>query len=176
MTGQLPPAGGTSQARPSEPPPTDALSLDEAVAAYGVSQSTLRRRLREDQVAGAFKVHGPKGDEWRIPAGALEALGYTQTSVTATPPMLQGRSDEIPPPPPAPPELERLAASVTELVEQLGAERRQLMAAEEDRGQLNRDLVDARVDAGRLKHELAAERARRQELEQRLRRRRWFRR
>lgn len=50
--------------------------LDEAADRYGLSVSTLRRRLAAGEVQGAHKVPGPKGETWRIPGAALVALGY----------------------------------------------------------------------------------------------------
>lgn len=174
MTGQLPPAGGTTSVRPAEAPPTDALSLDEAIDMYGVSMSTLRRRLREEAVAGAYKINGPKGAEWRIPKGALEQLGYTANGGDH----VHGAAMDVqPPPPPQPPapspDVEQLAGVVKDLSQMLAQGQRQLMAAEEDRGQINRDLIDARVQAETLRAEnerLAGE------LEAARARRRWFRR
>ena len=55
----------------------DGLTITEAAAAYGISVSTLRRRLKAGEIVGAAKVTGPKGQEYRVPPEALEALGYT---------------------------------------------------------------------------------------------------
>ena len=55
----------------------EGLTITEAAAAYGISVSTLRRRLKAGEIVGAAKVTGPKGQEYRVPPEALEALGYT---------------------------------------------------------------------------------------------------
>ena len=52
----------------------DGLTITEAAAAYGISVSTLRRRLKAGEIVGAAKVTGPKGQEYRVPPEALEAL------------------------------------------------------------------------------------------------------
>ena len=43
----------------------DGLTITEAAAAYGISVSTLRRRLKAGEIVGAAKVTGPKGQEYR---------------------------------------------------------------------------------------------------------------
>lgn len=155
----LPPAGDTFEDRPAEAPTTEALSLEEAARTYAVSVTTLRRLLRDERLAGAYKVPGPKGSEWRIPSGSLDALGY--------------RAANLEPPAPAPvaasgPDLSALVASLATLTDALSAERRQLMAAEEDRGRAEREREEARVEAARLEAQLAAERLRSADLEARL--------
>ena len=55
----------------------EGLTITEAAAAYGISVSTLRRRLKAGEIVGAAKVTGPKGQEYRVPPAALELLGYT---------------------------------------------------------------------------------------------------
>ncbi len=55
----------------------DGLTITEAASAYGISVSTLRRRLKAGEIVGAAMVTGPKGQEYRVPASSLEALGYT---------------------------------------------------------------------------------------------------
>lgn len=154
----------TGGARPTAPPVTEARSLDETVHAYGVSMSTLRRRLRAGEVPGAYKVPGPKGDEWRIPRGALEQLGYRIVA------------DSEPEPAPAPlapatGELERVVDALRSVMERFDASQRQLQAAEEDRGAALREREQARVEAAELRGQIA-------QLETELRhaRRRWWRR
>lgn len=56
------------------------LTITEAASAFGVSVSTIRRRIAQGDISGAVKVPGPKGSEYRIPAEAMEALGYTYTA------------------------------------------------------------------------------------------------
>lgn len=51
------------------------LSPAEAVAAFSVSEATLRRLLAAGEL-GARKVSGVRGREWRIPVSALERAGY----------------------------------------------------------------------------------------------------
>lgn len=51
------------------------LSIPEAATAYGTSVSTIRRRISKGELF-AVKVPGPKGAEYRIPPGSMEALGY----------------------------------------------------------------------------------------------------
>lgn len=53
------------------------LGVAEAAAAYGTSVSTIRRLLTAGKLPGARRVPGPKGAEYRIPAAAMEALGYS---------------------------------------------------------------------------------------------------
>ena len=64
-------------ARPPSAPASDGLTVAEAAATYSLSVSTVRRLLATGKLAGAHKVPGPKGAEYRIPPGALEALGYS---------------------------------------------------------------------------------------------------
>lgn len=170
MTGQLPPAGGTTSSRPPEAPQTAALSLDEAVAAYGVSQSTLRRRLRERAVAGAYKVNGPKGEEWRIPEGALEQLGYSRHTDDVDERRAHfARTGRLPggplpfddEPAPSSPDVERLADVVEQLTSLVEGGQRQLMAAEEDRGAAQRRIEALVGENARLEAELAHARRRR---------------
>ncbi len=62
-----------------EPLDGQELSPAEAVAAFDLSEATLRRLLAAGTLA-ARKVKGVRGREWRIPASALEAAGYTRRS------------------------------------------------------------------------------------------------
>jgi hypothetical protein len=155
----LPPTGGTHDPRPSEPPATDALALEEASRAYGVSVTTLRRLLRDERIAGAYKVPGPKGAEWRIPRGSLDALGYSPA---------QPAQDTTPQPAQPSADLAALVASIASLTDALDGQRRQLLAAEEDRGRAEREAVEARVTTARLEAQLDAERERSAELLTRL--------
>jgi hypothetical protein len=52
----------------------DTLSIHEAATCCGVSEETIRRRLRADRLPGAFR-NGPSG-VWRIPSQALVADGF----------------------------------------------------------------------------------------------------
>jgi excisionase family DNA binding protein len=63
--------------RPREPSEAvPGLTITEAASAFGVSVSTIRRRIAQGDIPGAVKVPGPKGSEYRIPPASLEALGY----------------------------------------------------------------------------------------------------
>lgn len=154
-------AGG---ARPAAPPATDSLSLDQAVAIYGVSVSTLRRKLRANEVAGAYKVPGPKGDEWRIPAGALEQIGYEPIAAAPAAPAAAAPAEP-------PGELRRALEALTGVMERFDTSQRMLQAAEQDRGRAEREREQARVEAAELRGQVAALQA-----ELKLARRRWWRR
>jgi hypothetical protein len=175
------PAPGHTTAGRAPAPPTDALSLEECVRRFGVSVSTLRRRLREGAVAGAYKVPGPKGDEWRIPAGAMLALGYGDRDADdrmEDGPQLKDTAEVQSDLAAILRAVESNATVIEALAEHLASERRQLAAAEEDRGAAVQAREDARVQAARLEAELLAERARREAAEAELERRRrpWWRR
>ncbi len=60
------------------------LSPAEAVAAFNLSQATLRRLLAAGSIP-ARKVNGVRGREWRIPASALEDAGYPRRAATSDP-------------------------------------------------------------------------------------------
>ncbi len=66
-----------SAAQPSGKTDGQELSPAEAVAAFNLSQATLRRLLAAGSLP-ARKVNGVRGREWRIPTSALEAAGYTR--------------------------------------------------------------------------------------------------
>ena len=155
----LPPAGDTHDHRPAEAPQTDALSLTEASQTYGVSVTTLRRLLRAGDVAGAFQVPGPKGREWRLPAGSLEALGYQAVEKRA-------QSEAAPAAPVL--DLSALDRSLATLTDLLTEGQRQLMAAEQDRDRAAKEREEARIDAARLEAQLEAAQAKVSDLETRL--------
>ncbi|GEM_PF-1164381 len=50
------------------------LTLGDAIETYDVSKTTLKRRLAQGRIPGAHKVPGPRGEEWRIPVVALDAM------------------------------------------------------------------------------------------------------
>jgi len=50
-----------------------ALTLSQAVATFVVSESTLRRKLKQGKVEGAQLVTGPFGDSWVVPVAWLAA-------------------------------------------------------------------------------------------------------
>src|SRR3954447_13944561 len=62
---------------PSSHAPEEDLSVREAAERYGVPVRTMAQRLRLGEIQGAYKIRGPRGQEWRVPAAALEAFGYT---------------------------------------------------------------------------------------------------
>lgn len=53
----------------------DEVSVPEAMERFGISETTIRRKLREGAIAGAEKVRGRKGNEWRLPVESLRELG-----------------------------------------------------------------------------------------------------
>lgn len=128
-------AAGTTSA-PWSPGTPDAsgttLSVAEVCARFGVSDTTVRRRLRAGTIPGAHQAPGPFGTEWRIPvAGAEEAF---------RPGVVRAAGAELHHQDPA--ELEELRA-------ELDAARRRAVAAEE--------LAEQRArDADRLRDALAA--------------------
>ncbi len=56
------------------------LSVPDAVERYGIPLGTLTRRLRNGEIAGAYKVPGPRGDECRIRITDLEGYGHRRTT------------------------------------------------------------------------------------------------
>jgi hypothetical protein len=50
-----------------------ALTISQAVATFTVSESTLRRNLKQGKVEGAQLVTGPFGDSWVVPVSWLAA-------------------------------------------------------------------------------------------------------
>lgn len=150
-------------ARPRQAVETDALSIDEAARQYGVSTSTLYRKLQGGSLAGAYKVGTPRGSEWRIPTDALEASGYR-------------RKAEPIAPPPTTPEVSELVQALRVVTDALTAERRLLNAAAEDRDRAQHEREQARVDVARLEAELnaAREKSTGLEYELALARRRWW--
>lgn len=176
MTEELPAAGETftplQRPRTVESPGT--VSVPEAVERWKVSERTLRRRLMGGEIAGAHKVPGAKGEEWRIPAAALDSLGYERTDA--------GAPDEPATVAPAP--------EVSELLHELRADReawrtlaadtrRELMAAESDRRAAEVARLEVVAEAARLEERVAAVERERdrlaEELEEARKRRRWFR-
>jgi hypothetical protein len=116
------------------------LSVLEAVRQYGVSSATLRRKLKEGEIPGAFKAPGPKGDEWRLPVAGLLALGYRAVDEDETEPREQRPVAEM----------RDLLHTMNRLMTTLDAEHRQLMAAGEG-------YRSAEIEAARLQAELVGE-------------------
>lgn len=142
----LPPTSSPSPR--GESPSTAALSLAEAAVAFAVSPTTLRRKLKAGELAGAFKVPGVKGDEWRVPEGALIALGYQrQTDVE------QPASEQ--------PDESALSQALAQVLTRFDQTQNLLQAAEADR-------QDAQVKAAKLEAQLEAEQRRAADLEARL--------
>lgn len=117
------------------PEPGDAvegLTIAEAAAAYGLSVSSLRRKLKAGELSGAVKVPGPKGEEYRIPPAALEALGYRAKETRAGAVLTAARAGV---------ELEEMSARVKELEAKLELEtlRRELS---EERERIREQQVD----------------------------------
>ena len=46
-------------------------TISQGAKIYGISVSTMRRRLAKGQIVGAYKATGPDGSEWRIPLEAI---------------------------------------------------------------------------------------------------------
>lgn len=139
---ELPQTTGQAR-RPGLVETPGAITLAEAVETWQVSHRTLRRRLAANEIPGAYKVAGGKGEEWRIPAGALDQLGYTRQTPD-TPP-----EPAAPPPPPLPTPAERIAADLARLLEK---ERLALSSA-------NDQYAEAKAEAARLEERLKAARA-----------------
>jgi AraC-like DNA-binding protein len=114
----------------------EGLSIADTASAYGLSVSTLRRLLKAGKVEGAVKVPGPKGIEYRIPPGSLEALGYKAKETRAGAVLTAARAGA---------EAEQLAARVRELeaLLQLEAARREI--AEEVSRLKDQQIADLRT-------------------------------
>lgn len=113
-------------------PKTDGLSIQEASEQYGVSQSTLRRRLAARAIPGAKTVSGPKGDEWRLPEGGLEAAGFQRVAE----PDSEQADDQL-----DAADLRQLMASIQTLTDQLSRQQLQLEAASSEKGELSVELA-----------------------------------
>jgi hypothetical protein len=124
------------------------LSVLEAARRYGISIATVRRKLKDGEIPGAFKAPGPKGDEWRLPVSGLLALGYRAIPDNQMEPREEKTGAEM----------RELFNTMNRLMNTLDAERRQLMAA----GQGSRT---AEIEAARLQAELFAETERRRRAE-----------
>ena len=137
---------------PSASEQVDGLTLTEAAAAYGVSVPTVRRLLKAGKLPGAVKVPGPKGIEYRIPAGSLEGLGYKPKQSQAGAVLTASRAGL---------EAELLGARVRELEASLETERVLRASAEKEAELLRANLDDLRVALSKLPPVLeAAPRAR----------------
>lgn len=203
--GELPAKGGTSSSERTDTRTPDGsgttLTIGEAVERFQVSHVTLRRKIEANLVAGAHKVPGPKGEQWRLPVASLEALGYPlRTNAEAAQVALVAELVA-----PSPDEVHELVAQAAEasvlreelealraevkkdqadlrtlLAEKLGESQRALMAAESDRTDARAEAAAASTRAEMLAAELERERERLATTEAQLaeaqRRRGWFRR
>jgi hypothetical protein len=124
------------------------LSVLEAARQYGVSIATLRRKLKEGEILGAFKAPGPKGDEWRLPVTGLEALGYRAVDEYETEVRQQRPGAEI----------GDLLHTMNRLMTTLDAEHGQKRSAGEG-------YRSAEIEAAHLRGELVGEKERRRQAE-----------
>lgn len=113
-------------------PATDGLSIKEASEQYGISESTIRRRL-PDGIPGAFTVSGPKGDEWRLPEGGLQAAGFQRIEER----LEKTEDEELV----ASVDLRQLMTSIQTLTDQLTRQQLQLEAASSEKGELSVELA-----------------------------------
>ena len=142
-TPALPATGETSPAawRPATAESPGTVSMAEAITLWELSERTLRRRLAAGEVAGAHKAPSSKGEEWRIPADALDALGYKRvTAETVAPPAAAVETEEL---------LRELRADRQAWRDLATDTRKELAAAESSR-------VSALTEAARLEERLAA--------------------
>lgn len=138
---------------PPPPPETpDAVTLSEAADEWRVSERTLRRRLLAGEVAGARKVQGAKGDEWRIPVASLDAMGYQRRSAQATAPA----ADTAPVDVPTELVIDVLVAQLDTWRDVVKTTNLQLQAAESDRRAVEAERMEAVAEAARMEERLAA--------------------
>jgi DNA repair exonuclease SbcCD ATPase subunit len=144
----LPPAASPAR---GPAPKTDALSIAEASEQYGISQSTIRRRLSAEAIPGAFQVSGPKGDEWRLPPGGLEAAGFQRV---IEPELEQEQASELDS------ERRQLMTSLEALTSQLSRSQLQLEQAASERVELSVELArqEERLSAAKREIEQLQER------------------
>ncbi len=174
MTMELPAPGGTVPSQrihltrvPDASGTT--VTLADAAEKYGVSRSTLKRRLADGEIQGAHKLPGPRGDEWHLPVAALEALGYRpgqELDGSATdhePAQDQDDSGQS---------LFVLVDLVTDLTRDLRQEREtrrlELMAANEEHFKTVRDRENTLIDLTRTEERLHVALSQKDELEARL--------
>ena len=164
----LPAPGTTATTRNAQAPPTEALSVEDASVAYGLSQSTIYRRLHKGDVPGAYKVQTSQGEAWRIPLGSLEYLGYSRDEAAEI---------TAPTPSAAPEAFGEVVAQLSAIIER---NQRQIEAAEADRGAEANARIALEVRAATAEAKLDSTRENVEKLEaevERLRTRRgWFRR
>jgi excisionase family DNA binding protein len=135
-------AATTPSARPVEAlESVEGLTITEAASAFGLSVSSIRRLLKAGKLLGAAKVSGPKGSEYRIPPGALEALGYKARATAGGAALTVARAAL---------ETEVLSGRVAELEASLELERVRRLAAEEKAQALEANLDDLRLALSKL--------------------------
>lgn len=117
------------------------LTVAEAASAYGLSVSTIRRLLDKGKLRGAGKHPGPKGLEYRIPPGALEALGYAPKQTQSGAILTASRAEA---------ETEQLRARVRELEASLETERLRREGAEQRAELLEGNVADLRMALDKL--------------------------
>lgn len=69
---------------PVAQPEAEFITIAEASALFGVSDSTLRRAIRKDRLK-AQQVKTERGPEWRFTVQAVEALGYRRKPAEVAP-------------------------------------------------------------------------------------------
>lgn len=152
-----PPEVEESQERHGDGEPT--ITLAEAARLYGISESTLRRRLADGVLPGARKRRGRKGEEWHLPVAALEQLGYRRhtTAASRSP---RGARAAAAGPPPADRGLDLPAAleALGRLAEALEETQQELREARQARAAVEHERQEAVVAAARAEALLEAER------------------
>lgn len=176
----MPPEPPTGPAElPASTP--ELVRIADAPDRWHVSLSTLRRRVRAGELAGAVKRAGRKGSEWWVPAdtldddydrlpadaGTADTAGLAELAQALTA-MLETEQKALMEANRARTDATAEAARLAERADNLQAERRRLMAQADS---LATERDTARAEAGRLAAELVQARA---QLEQA--RRRWWRR
>ena len=136
----------------------DAVHVDQAAKALEVSRRTIERMLERRELE-----RDPRHDGATVTKRSL-VVALEERRDNATRRRFAPSQD-----------LTSLLSSLERLTETLADERRQLAVASDDRSQIAQEREQARVEAARLQAELEAERSRREELERRLNRRRWWR-
>jgi len=153
---ELPKVGDTSLPawRPTTTESPGTVTMAEAVELWQVSERTLRRRLGAGEIPGAHKVPTSKGEEWRIPATALDSLGYDRTAPPVEAP--SGLPSDL---------------GLGDLLQELRADRKawrdlakdsrlELAAAESDRVASHKKVVQLELELEAEKERLDAEKSR----------------
>ena len=125
----------------------EGLSVEEAATAYGLSVSTIRRLLKAGKITGAAKVSQSHGSAYRIPATALEALGYAMKA-TQSGAILTAQRANL--------EAEELTAKVATLEASLELARVRMEAAEARSEQLEANVNDLRTALAKLPNAIEA--------------------